>query len=308
MFAPSNKLNKIDLTKPAQLSTLVENRRIFNMRHCELNVFESYQQAQLVPLTFGDLVITSMVRGKKVMHLFDHPSFDYVPGETVIVPANETMRIDFPEAATDNPTQCIALAVSDNHLQQTLHFLNEHYQQPDKETHWNISFQQYHFENDAEVSALINKIMRISMSTEKAKDIYADLTLKELLVRLVQSQQLFAIEATATTAANSSRLHAVIDYIQQHLHEKLSIEQLCKKAYLNRNDFFRLFKEQFGLTPVDYINQQRIKRAKELMRIGEDSLSNISWRCGFSDVNYFSRLFRKMEGMAPSNYFRQSGA
>ncbi|MBL7756528.1 MAG: AraC family transcriptional regulator N-terminal domain-containing protein, partial [Chitinophagaceae bacterium] len=75
-----NILNKIDLTQPRHLQTLVENRRIFNLENCELNVFESYQEAYRVPLTFHDFVITSMVRGKKVMHLFDKPSFEYLPG------------------------------------------------------------------------------------------------------------------------------------------------------------------------------------------------------------------------------------
>ena len=81
-----NYLHKVELTQPKHLQTLVESRRVFNLTNCEFNVFESYQQAYHVPLTFNDFVITSMVRGKKVMHLFDKPAFEYLPGETVIVP------------------------------------------------------------------------------------------------------------------------------------------------------------------------------------------------------------------------------
>ena len=115
-----NYLHKIELTHPKYLQTLVENRRVFNLQNCELNVFESYQETYRVPLTFSDFVITSMVRGKKVMHLFDQPAFNYLPGETVIVPADETMVIDFPEARIDNPTQCIALAVDAKYINSTL--------------------------------------------------------------------------------------------------------------------------------------------------------------------------------------------
>ena len=56
---------------------MIENRRVFNLTNCELNIYESYQKAFGVPLTFNDLVITSMVTGRKVMHLANHPDFEY---------------------------------------------------------------------------------------------------------------------------------------------------------------------------------------------------------------------------------------
>ncbi len=297
-----NYLQSVSLTHPKYLQTLVENRRIFNLNNCELNVFETYQHAYHIPLTFNDFVITSMVKGKKVMHLFDKPAFDYLPGETVILPANETMIIDFPEADVANPTQCIALAVDAAYVNDTMQYLNSYYNSSDERHNWKLQFNQYHFANDNEVTSLINKLIRVCSGTDATKNIFADLNLKELLIRLVQSQHLQQVSADSEGNNNKSRLHYVLNYIHEHLTEKIAVDALSRKAYLSRNVFFKWFKEQFGITPLDYINNERIKLAKQLLAAPQHKVNTVSSMCGFSDVNYFVRLFKKSEGITPKAY------
>lgn len=297
------RLHTIDLTHPKYLQTLVENRRVFNLNNCELNVFESYQQAYRVPLTFPDFVITSMVRGRKIMHLHNREAFDYLPGETVIVAADETMVIDFPEAEAQNPTQCIALAVDARYVTNTLQYLDSFYNSaPDESHHWKLQFNQYHFENDTEITETINKLIRICSSGDKAKNIYADLNMKELLIRLVQSQHLQQVMLESQEQHNQSRLHYVLHYIHEHLTEPISMDTLCRKAYLSRNSFFRWFREQFGVSPLEFINRERIKLAKQLLSTPGNTITAVSLQCGFSDVNYFVRLFKKSEGITPGAY------
>lgn len=296
-------LNYVNLTNPQSLETLVENRRVFSLQNCELNIFESYQQAYMVPLTFNDFIVTSMVRGKKIMHLADKNPFDYLPGETVIVPGGETMQIDFPEATEENPTQCIALAVDESYIRSTLGFLNEYYNnEKDSYREWKLQFNEYHFYNDNEVSELINKLIRICSSNESTKNIYADLSLKELLVRLVQSQYLQQVRSETLQHSNQGRWQYVLDYIHKNLSDKIQINELSSKSYLNRSTFFRLFKEQFGITPVEYINRERLRLAKHLLADTDYNVTEISWQTGFTDVNYFVRLFKKTEGITPGSY------
>jgi AraC-like DNA-binding protein len=298
-----SSLQQIPLTQPKCLQTLTENRRIFNLQHCELNVFESYEPTYNVPLTFEDFVITSMVRGKKIMHLPDQPAFEYLPGESVIVPANETMVIDFPEATAANPTQCIALAIDGTYIHNTLQYLNRYYNSAeDEKNDWQLHFSQYHFNNDTDVAELIDKLIRICSGPDRSKNIYADLSLKELLIRIVQSQQLQTLSEERAANSNRSRLHFVLQYIHEHLTEKIPVDTLSRKGCLSRNIFFKWFKEQFGLTPLEYITRERIRLARQLLANEHNSVSEVGLQCGFSDVNYFVRTFHRSEGVTPGAY------
>jgi AraC-like DNA-binding protein len=295
-------LQDIPLTPASRLQTLTENRRIFNLKSCELNVFETNEASYNIPLTFGDFVITSMVRGKKVMHLAGKPAFEYLPGESVIVPANETMIIDFPEAGPDFPTQCIALAVDGAYIRNTVDYLNDQYNSEEETHHWKLHFDQYHFHNNTDVTELINKLIRICTGSDTGKNIFADLSLKELLIRILQSQNLRQHALEAGSESNNSRLHYVLQYIHDHLTERIPVDTLSKKAYLSRNIFFKWFKEQFGITPLEYINRERIRMARQLLADEKNTIAQVSLQCGFSDVNYFVRTFKRSEGLTPGVY------
>lgn len=291
------------LSTERELKTLVENRRAYALNRCELNVFETYQHSEKVALTFRDLVVTTMLRGKKVMHLPDVQSFDYLPGESVIVPPNVTMRIDFPEAEEQNPTQCIALAIDHDQIRQTLELLNNNYPNVDNENPWQLKLDRFHLQNSSELSYSVSRLIDICTGQAVAKDVFADLALRELLVRIIQSQNLLELaQLNSTKVTISQRFEYIVRYIKEHLCDKISIEHLCRLACMSRANFFRYFKQEFGITPIDFINSERLKLAKELMSRPDESIRDISLSTGFSDVNYFIRTFRKMEGITPGEY------
>ncbi|MEO3403434.1 AraC family transcriptional regulator [Mucilaginibacter sp. CAU 1740] len=294
-------LSPLSLSHGKELNAMVENRKAYTMNHCELNVFETFQRSELVPLTFSDLVITSMLRGKKVMHLFDKPGFDYLPGETVIVPPNITMKIDFPEATINQPSQCTALAINHQEIANTLDFLNENYPREDNRA-WQLNYNQFHFFNNYELAQLINKLIRISTGDALTKDVLANLTLKELLIRIMQMQNLHEINDNLHELSSSSRFAYVLEYIRVHLSEKLNIDSLCQMAFMSKASFFRAFKHELGISPVDYIIKERLQLAKQLMNNPHNSISEACFKAGFNNLNYFSRAFKKIEGITPSYY------
>ncbi|MGQ7857325.1 helix-turn-helix domain-containing protein [Pedobacter sp. WC2501] len=297
-------LDQVNLSASETLQTLVENRTSYTLERCELNVFETYTESYKVPLTFNDFVITSMLRGKKIMHLFDKKGFDYFPGQTVIVPPAVTMEIDFPEASNLNPTQCIALAIDQEQIQKTISYLNEFFPKEGSNEKWLLNYDEYHFYNNEEIAYLINKVIRICSERTKEKDVLADLTLKELLVRIMQTQNLKTISDEGYNL-NQNPLAFVLNYIKSNLNEKISINSLSDKACMSKATFYRLFKRELGISPNDFILAEKINKAKILLTQPGAKVASISYELGFNDANYFIRAFKKIVGITPGTYQMQ---
>ncbi|MBI3233392.1 MAG: AraC family transcriptional regulator [Bacteroidetes bacterium] len=290
-----------DLTDKKLLKTLVENRTIYNLENCELNLFETYQESRLVPLQFNDLVVTSMLKGKKVMHLFDKEGFDYLPGESVIIPSNVEMKIDFPEANFDNPTQCLALAIDNKKIVDTLNFLNERYPKEGHNNFWQLDESNFYFENNEAMSNIINKIIDICQSDSIFKDTLADLSLQELLVNIVQLQTYKGI-ATGNTKSSNPTLLYIINSIRENITNKIDLKLIAKTAGLSASSLYRLFKNEMGISPVEFVILEKIKLAKRYLTDKNIYIKNVSYEAGFEDSNYFIRVFKHYEGITPKQY------
>lgn len=287
----------INLTDVHQLHSLVEHRTVYNLKNCQLNIFETYQQTRDVELSFDGLVVSSMMRGKKVVALETAHSFTFVPGESIILPKGQRMQIDFPEASFLKPVQCATIAMDWEQVQLHIDFLNEHYPLGNEGKVWELNFQHYHFDNNQELTYSINKLIGISMEEHLGKDALADLTFKTLILRIIQTQNLLALEAANAT---NKILEPVIHHIHAHLSQEIAIEQLSKIAMMNKPAFFKTFKLAFGKTPVQYIHQKRMEKAQLLLRTTELHIKEIAYECGFNHVPYFCRLFKQQHGVSPS--------
>ena len=92
------------------------------------------------------------------------------------------------------------------------------------------------------------------------------------------------------------------EYLDENYNRKVSLDELCSKFYINKYYMMKLFSEAYGTTINNYANSVRVTKAKQLLRFSDKRMDEISSELGFEDANYFSRLFKKVEGMSPSEY------
>lgn len=97
-------------------------------------------------------------------------------------------------------------------------------------------------------------------------------------------------------------LQDVKDYLDTHFSEKISLDTLAERFFINKFYLTRIFKDQFGNSINNYLLCVRITHAKQLLRFSNLSIEEISHECGMNDANYFSRTFKKVERMTPGEY------
>jgi len=91
-------------------------------------------------------------------------------------------------------------------------------------------------------------------------------------------------------------------YIESHFTEDLSLEEVADHVHLNSFYLSKVFKQYVGETFIDFLTSLRIKRAKQLIEEDTLSLKEICYEAGYKDPNYFSRVFKKVTGVTPSDY------
>lgn len=155
-------------------------------------------------------------------------------------------------------------------------------------------------QNAKDYEELLIQIYRTAGAEDHVRDMHINELLAALLSRLMMSA--WSPSAQHKSIGSHRAVSDIKVWIDQHLHEKIALDDLADKFFINKFYLTRLFKEQHGVSIGNYILSLRISRAKELLRFSDLPIDEIGQRCGIPDANYFSRAFRKIEGVSPSEY------
>lgn len=121
----------------------------------------------------------------------------------------------------------------------------------------------------------------------------------------------FVIEAAMNHMHSALENRSIVEMVKQYIAENIGQQELSRKdianhVYLNPDYLTRLFKKETGMSISDYMQQQRIEYAKELLRTTVNSISDIALTSGYSNLSYFSTIFKRATRMNPIEFRKQS--
>lgn len=148
----------------------------------------------------------------------------------------------------------------------------------------------------------MHKRPHIPPGAEQMIRINLELFLLRLMRRSLTPPQTLIAKETIKQKNNDELYHRISDYLTLHLAEHLSIDDIARDNFIGRSQLQHLIREKEGCGVITLFSRMKISRAKEFIRENRLNFTEISNALGYSSIHYFSRQFKKMTGMTPSEY------
>ena len=128
-----------------------------------------------------------------------------------------------------------------------------------------------------------------------------ELKIKELILLLIQTKNAKSILQLIEDLF-TPRIVQLKNVINTHLYSSLTIEELAKLCNLSVSSFKREFKKVFNDTPANYMNTEKLKKATQLLKVSDLTITDIAYEIGFNDPSYFTRFFKQKTSLSPMEF------
>lgn len=247
-----------------------------------------------IPFHFHDFhKILIMLKGN-VSYCVEGRTYDLIPDDIVFVPAGEVHR---PVLHDTNTYERIIIYISKDYLAS---YRNASYDLSHclAEAH---QLQSHVLRvpgfNTTKLGQIVHELEYSLDSTEYANELYHNLLFLEFMIQLNRAAIQNGVEYLSHSSSNQKMI-AVIDYLNEHLTEDLTIDSIADAFYLSRFHLMHSFKEETGYTIGNYLTAKRLLLARDLIQKGE-AITNVCYECGFHSYSAFSRAYKKSFGYSP---------
>lgn len=104
---------------------------------------------------------------------------------------------------------------------------------------------------------------------------------------------------------DNSLPHLIANYLEKEYSHTITLETLCEKFHFSKNHIINVFRHEYNMTPIAYVNHVRLQKAEYLIEVTSDSLENISISCGFQSYSHFYKLFVRKNQLSPDQWREQ---
>lgn len=154
------------------------------------------------------------------------------------------------------------------------------------------------FLSTLDYSSLLDSLYSTASSDSYVRDMKINSILSNLLTLLMEDSW----NPGEALADKQKEIRKVRLYLEENYSSKLSLDDLSTLFYIDKFYLCEQFKEQYGVSVMDYLISVRITEAKKLIRFTDKTLDDIADEVGINGAAYFSRLFKKVEGVSPSEF------
>lgn len=124
-------------------------------------------------------------------------------------------------------------------------------------------------------------------------------------VTILQAITVYMLSNQWVTPQRSGFIRHMDKFIETNLEKPITVDDICEEFHIRRTRLYSVAKDYLGCSIAVYIRNQRIHHACRMLRETDDSIISIAYKSGFSDYGYFSRIFRKVQGISATSYRNQ---
>ena len=152
-----------------------------------------------------------------------------------------------------------------------------------------------------QINNVFNKLVEIWTLKLPGYEFITRTLLQQLLIEIYQNKK-----NNRTNYSTSLKVEKIIEYMRREINNRLTLDDLSDLVQLSPAYLSRVFKETTGYSVIEFFNKIKVDEAKKLIIEGDKKVREVAQILGFTDEFYFSRLFKKIEGINPSEFYRKN--